>query len=130
MKTAYVAGPYRADTVRGIIENIRRAEEVALELWKLGFAVITPHKNSALFDGAADDSVWLAGSLELMRRSDLIEPTTLPGGIVLDPFMVSGTTLEGAATLGRKSIGIEAEERYCEIAARRLAQEVLPLEMS
>ncbi len=72
MRVAYVAGRYRAPTVRGIVENIRRAEEVALELWKLGFAVICPHANSALFDGACDDSVWLAGSLELMRRSDLV----------------------------------------------------------
>jgi DNA modification methylase len=52
-----------------------------------------------------------------------------PGDVVLDPFMGSGTTLRAAMDLGRKAIGIEIEERYCEIAVRRLQQSVLPLEI-
>lgn len=79
MRIAYTSGPYRAKTLRGVIKNIRAAEEVAIELWKMGYAVICPHTNTQLFDGAFDegkitytedkgkDSHWEGGSIKFIE---------------------------------------------------------------
>lgn len=83
MEIGYTAGPYRAPTIWGVVQNIRAAEAVAVELWRLGFGVICPHKNTALLDGAnggdafGDADVWLKGDLEMLRRCDFV--VMLPG---------------------------------------------------
>jgi|SRR5580704_2997662 hypothetical protein len=72
MKLIYVVGPYRAEGHWQVLENIRRAEALALEVWRLGAACICPHKNTAFFSGAAPDQLWLDGDLEMVRRCDAL----------------------------------------------------------
>ena len=72
MKVAYIAGPYKATSEWAVWMNIQRASEVALKYWKLGCAVICPHRNTAFFGGACEDRIWLDGDLEIMRRCDVV----------------------------------------------------------
>jgi site-specific DNA-methyltransferase (adenine-specific)/modification methylase len=57
----------------------------------------------------------------------ILDKWSKPGDLILDPYMGSGPIARACADLGRRYIGIEIEERYCEIAAKRLSQAVLPL---
>lgn len=73
-KVAYVFGPYRAKCEWDVKRNIENAEAIALQLWRMGHAVICPHKNTAHFGGALGlpDEVWLRGDLALIARCDFL----------------------------------------------------------
>jgi adenine-specific DNA-methyltransferase len=61
----------------------------------------------------------------LVMLTHMIEATSRPGDLILDPFAGSGSTLRAAKDLGRRAIGIEQDERYCDWIANRLAQDTL-----
>ena len=111
----------------GGVQGLRPSYELVALLAKPGFAIadrglpdVWQHKV-----GSYKESGHPAEKPEqLVRR---LITTSGPGGVVLDPFLGSGTTAVAAKNAGWRAIGIEAEERFCEIAARRCAQEVLAL---
>lgn len=72
MRVVYVAGKFRGPNHWAIAENIRAAEKVALEVWRMGAAALCPHANTAHFQDAAPDHVWLEGDLELLNRCDAL----------------------------------------------------------
>ena len=72
IKVVYVAGAFRAKTQWAIMQNVRKAEDASLKLWKLGYAVICPHTMTQHFQNECQDEVWLKGCLELLTRADAI----------------------------------------------------------
>lgn len=72
MKIIYVAGKFRAPNAWETELNIRKAEEVAIQIWKAGAACICPHTNTRFFDGAVPNDVFLEGDLDILDRCDAI----------------------------------------------------------
>ena len=132
-------------------EFYRRFDLLAALVWdkgKIGMGAPWRHCHEFIISARWQNSKWCGsgGQPDILRHSsvnssdrlhpvdkpisllqELIATSTEPGDIVLDPFAGGGSTLLAARLAGRRAIGIEIEERYCEIAVQRLAQGVLPL---
>ena len=101
-------------------------------IWVKGAKPWCPFRNEQVFSDVFGANVQVnrlghPTEKPLDLTHDLIEFGCPASGTILDPFMGSGTTLRAAKDLGRKAIGIEIEERYCEIAAKRMSQQVMPI---
>lgn len=95
------------------------------EIYIIGEGFKGPRTSSVLhFNARIDSNRFHPTEKPIGLIKNLIEKC--PPGIILDPFMGSGTTLVAAKELGRQAIGIEIEEKYIQIAIDRLRQEVLP----
>ena len=86
----YIAGPFRGPDAWTIENNIRRAEELALSVWRIGAAAVCPHANTRFFQGAAPDNVWLDGDLSILAKCD---------AVLMTPDW-------------RRSVGAQAEEAF------------------
>lgn len=68
----YIAGPFRAASSWQIEQNIRRAEQIALEVWRAGGVGICPHSMTRFYQGELPDRVWLDGDLAILARCDAV----------------------------------------------------------
>jgi len=72
MKLIYIAGPYRGPNTWAIEQNIRRAEDAAVLVWRAGHAALCPHANARHMEGVTSDEHVLAGTMEMLRRCDAV----------------------------------------------------------
>jgi len=90
-------------------------------------ACFSEHCASPVWRCPTEHTLWHPTQKPLKLIKRLINASSTEKSIILDPFLGSGTTCVAAKQLNRHSIGIEMEEKYCEIAAKRCSQEVLNL---
>ncbi len=73
MKLIYIAGPYRGKNAWAIEQNIRRAEDAAVIVWKAGHAALCPHANARhMLEGNVTDEHALAGTMLMLQRCDAV----------------------------------------------------------
>ena len=150
------AKSWDAASVDGLVQLVSSAAPEVV-IWGGNYYPLPPSRGWLVWDKKQNDSfttgqaelawtnlnrttrVFRFAQCELATEGPKLHPTQKPlalmrwclkwlsGSVIVDPFAGSGTTLRAAMDIGLSAIGIEIEERYCEIAASRLAQGVLGL---
>ncbi len=72
MRIVFLSGKFRAPKPYGIELNCRAAEDVSLEISKIGAVALAPHLLSRHFQGSLPDQFWIDGAIELMKRCDAV----------------------------------------------------------
>mgnify|MGYP000888653314 CR=1 FL=1 len=116
MKVAYISGPYSGPTIFHRAWNIHSARRTAKKYWKMGYAVICPHSNTAFFDKVMPYETFIRGDIEILRRADVV----IFQGNWASSFG-SHKELEGAIKYGKK-IYFESDRAWGETLVRRLAK--------
>lgn len=110
MMVVYIAGPFRAAHAWGIEQNVRRAECVAYQVFAGGHVALCPHTNTRHFDGSLPDQIFIDGTLELMRRCDVV--------IVLPDFQKSQGTLGEIAEARRLEMPLAFLDDFTALAVK------------
>jgi hypothetical protein len=71
-RVVYIAGPFRGASYWQQEQNVRRAEELALEVWRMGAAAVCPHTITRFYQGELPDAVWLDGDIAVMLRCQAV----------------------------------------------------------
>lgn len=113
--------------LRGAMDGIRRDAEAIYHLGKMTSGIggrSSVYRTRSSLVGGPNGISARAGGHPHAKPLDILEALIdpLPPGVIADPFAGSGSTLVAARNLGRRAIGVELDERYCEMTARRLSQ--------
>lgn len=117
---------FSTEGFRGSVAGVRRDTEAIYFIgpWPSGLGGRSSVFATRRMASGASGSVAVSGGHPHTKPGDVMETLLdlCPPGVIADPFVGGGSTLVAARNLGRKVIGVEIEERYCEIAAKRLDQ--------